>query len=429
MCNRKDEGGRCHAHLTQFIQNLDKREEQVMYDSAVQSGVPLDKDALESATNSVLEQTEKDRADYKATIAQKRANMMALHETAGKELKRSLKAHDEQGGFVANPFSKETEKPKPEDLPGFAGFEDTQGYLNDYKFSNAVLVERKKVAEQRDQAEEAFDKKAEKDALRNNLELRSIKRNLRMAELKEFWNSGGRGVENRNTDELEAEYKKVLQQEVANSGSFDESEEGKQYAERLETLDSEVAYAEAHFEKRHRDLQAYWNKTPAISHNDRGNLPSKLRQMKIHDSGDYARLKGGHYARRFRDAKADYVKAMDSEPKWGAQQDKALKELKKNPPLHQDSFAAYKENVYPDTPEAKEIKSQRNQAQKELVLTPTYRKNLKDKIDHLYYHGHSVEKEQAVLDRLNVAAAAKKAGSPSMKRNKQDETVEEDIAY
>jgi len=426
MCNRKDEGGRCYAHLTQFVQNLDKREEQVIYDSAVQAGVPLDEVALREQTAAVIADCEKEKEDFKAEVAQKKATMMELHKTAQTELRRSLVTYDQErrGALISNPFAKPEAESKPEDHPGFAGYEDTVSYVEIRKFANAVTLEKRKAEEDLIEARQEYVKRQEKEAARNNIELRSLRRKIFLLEAKEMLDIDSSGMESYR---VEKRYEELLREEVDKGVPFHESDECKKMMERVNAVNAEFSSAQKHKEEAENSLIKHLHGNSAISHEDQASLSSTLKSLRVQPS-DYQKLKGGHYARRFRDAKEDYIRTADAEPNWKTRTDKAVKDLKKNPPLQQESFAAYRENVYPTTPEAKEIKTQRDEAKKELVLTPTYRKNLRKSLDDRYYHGESVAKEREVLAKLDAAAEAKKAGKPGVKRNKQEESFDEDIA-
>jgi hypothetical protein len=426
MCNRKDEGGRCYAHLNQFIQSLDKREEQEIYNGALKAGVPFDEEALRTQTASVLADCEKEREDFKAEVAAKRELMMELHKTAQTELRRSLVFHDgeRRGGFIENPFVKAEDGSKAEDLPGFSGFEETQNYLDAKRFTSAVAMEKRKVSEQLAKARKDHAARSEKEAVRNNIELRSLKRQILMAEAKEFLNADHVG---KKSYELEKEYDSKLKEDITKNGQpFHETEECKSLQKQMDTLETEFSHAEHYEQTMTRALQNHWHGSPNISYNDRGNHPREVARFLKHEKGNYEKLKGGHYARRFRSAKEDYVRLADSEPKWQSRQDKAVKDVTKNPPLKQDAFETYKATVYPTTSVAKEIKSQRETAQKELVLTPTYRKNLKSKITQMYYEGYDTTKERATLQKLDNAAAERKnrVAAKQGKRPKLEEPEE-----
>lgn len=415
MCNKKNEGGRCHAHLKEEISRLSALDSEQSYTSALAAGVSIDKEAFETKLVRIDEITEKAKMEHKQKLQELKNEMLEAHSNAlearsayenstlsatdAVEKVKDLFKRQEDGNALGEFSGKEN-------LEEFSGYEHTREYLEAYRYPAIVDKEMRKTREAFQKAREQHEAGLEREVLKSNLELRAQKRRLRYAKLKDNFNSYYSA-----SVRMENEYAAALKGALKGTeNSFSETDECKFYQNKIKRLDAEYSESDNRNREQQSKLSEHWSKTGYMNdvtglHQER--LAGKLCGSVSAENAHYEKARIRHYTWKFKKLKNQYVEASGNMHNFDDEKEKQISHLKQRPPLQPEAFKQYRNTVYIQSPEGKAINARITEAKKEIVLTPTYRGQLKAHIKEMAWQGKDVSEPVEKLRRPEEAAQAK----------------------
>lgn len=423
MCNLASEGGRCHAHISEQISKLKLKDENNLLEEASKAGVPVDPELVElnmiDYDVSVVEEEKK--------VAALKDHMLAVHAEAmeakeeyntsslsGKEiLNRTINGTvlDSAWENFANKIGKGPDTARNAyELAEFGDYPDKQNLVESYQYMVAAKNETDEAYAKMRAAREKHDEDNKAAVLKNNIELRAARRRLNIASVKESL-----GNYSYNTLRVEeSEYRYKVDQAISEAGLV---EGGKlpmeEHHARIAKISANSQEAYDAYQNNLRSYTAYIDKKePGYASHKTNQLDRGLMESRQHDTADYEKSKVIHKVKKFNEAKEAYVKAakvMDPETKA---KNRATEEahLRKYG-FDQNALAAYRNTGYKETASAKAIKEELDAEKRELVLTPTYRRKVRDEITKMERTGRAVEAFEArkKLQRLDAAAEKRKS--------------------
>lgn len=414
MCNKKNEGGRCHAHLKEEISRLSALDSEQSYTSALAAGVSIDKEAFEAKLVRIDADVEKEEAEHKQKLQSIKDEMMDAHANAldakNAYENQTLTAADAvdkvKGIFKRQDDVSETSATEEKEiLEDFAGYEHVGEYIEAQQYPEKVDQEMRKTREAFQQAKTRHEAQLERDALKGNLALRAQKRRLRYERVKEVVSADFHTL-----NKMENEYAMSLKTALAGTeNSFAESDECKFYQKKLKRLDAEYFDGKQHSYEQEKKLAEHWAATgyrDDVHGIHQGRLTSRIRRQKRNDTSNYEKSRAKHYAWKFKKLKNEYVEAANTTKDYELQREAKVSALKKRPPLQSAEFKQHRENVYAQSAAGKEINARITAAKKELVLTPTYRGQLKAHIKQLMWDNKDASEPLEKLRKLEKAAEA-----------------------
>lgn len=413
MCDLKSGTGRCHSHLKALISKLEDKDTETCVALAKAEGMVPDYNHIEAQMNAYDAKVAQERQVAKEDLLEAHAEAVNAKEEyknatlsvrdIGKKIMTSNGVDATKEAVIQKLGNGHDSSRNPKDLQGFVGYDDVDGYISSYQFVAATEKKLQEAQAEFGPLREQHDKNIERQVLRGNVSLKAEKRRLRMASLKErvgqLYYSEFRQMQSQYDDNLEK----------AANGMFLETSRTHDFSDqknKINRLQAEVKEANvAHYENRTRFQNHFFEKerkangTANLTYAQQ-NIDTELRHSLAHDTAHYEKSRLTHTLKRYEKAKAHYVSLASDDTKTAKARDAQHTKVLRAAPPDPYQLSEFRKRKYPQTPEGKAIKKELDEAQRDIVLTQTYRTKLKARINYLEVSGQDATAEKQKLDRI-----------------------------